>query len=162
MISTPIPSLFNLTLFLSHSYVKLLYILTISPLVLTLLREFIWESHLNQFSSTRYLIEKNRTVLKETLEGTILRLPETIAKTSVAWCEIQVSSINSTELQQFLLQCKGIYVLPGTFFYWNNHREGEKYIRIALARDADNFKEGMNLLKEGLEMLKWEKTTWQT
>ena len=138
------------------------YILTISPLILTLLREFIWDSHRNQFSATRYLIEKNRTILKETLERTILRLPETIAKTSVAWCEIQESSIRSTDLQQFLLQCKGIYVLPGTFFYWNNPTEGEKYIRIALARDTDNFKKGMNLLKEGLEILKWEKTTWQT
>jgi aspartate/methionine/tyrosine aminotransferase len=81
-----------------------------------------------------------------------------MTKTSIAWCEIQDSSIKSTELQEFLFETKGVYILPGTFFYWNNPTQGEKYIRIALARDTDNFMQGMKLLKEGLEILKLEKS----
>ncbi|QFS47274.1 pyridoxal phosphate-dependent aminotransferase [Nostoc sphaeroides] len=138
------------------------YILSISPFILNLLSEYILESHRSQFSSTRYLLKKNQTILKEMLQGTILHLPETMTKTCVAWCEIQDSSIKSTELQEFLFQAKGVYILPGTFFYWSNHPQGEKYIRIALARDTDNFMQGMKLLKEGLEILKLEKSVWKT
>ncbi|MFM6309619.1 MAG: aspartate/tyrosine/aromatic aminotransferase, partial [Dolichospermum sp.] len=54
-----------------------------------------------------------------------------------------------------------VYILPGTFFYWNSPIEGEKYIRIALARDTNNFIQGMKLLKEGLEILKLEQSIWK-
>ncbi|MFM6280032.1 MAG: aspartate/tyrosine/aromatic aminotransferase, partial [Dolichospermum sp.] len=84
-----------------------------------------------------------------------------MTKTCVAWCKIQDSSIKSTELQEFLFQAKGVYILPGTFFYWNSPIEGEKYIRIALARDTNNFIQGMKLLKEGLEILKLEQSIWK-
>lgn len=138
------------------------YILSISPFILNLLSEYILESHRSQFTSTRYLLKQNHNILKETLKGTILHLPETMTKTCVAWCKIEDSSIKSTELQEFLFQAKGVYILPGTFFYWHNPTEGEKYIRIALARDTDNFIQGMKLLKEELEILKLEKSVWKT
>jgi aspartate/methionine/tyrosine aminotransferase len=138
------------------------YILSISPFILNLLSEYILESHRNQFSSTRFLLNQNRTALKEMLHGSILHLPETTAKTCVAWCEIVDSDIKSTQLQEFLLQTKKVYVLPGTFFYWSNPTLGEKYIRIALARDSDNFAQGMKLLREGLDILQLEKTICKT
>jgi hypothetical protein len=65
-------------------------------------------------------------------------------------------------VQSPILQTKKVYVLPGTFFYWSNPTLGEKYIRIALARDSDNFAQGMKLLREGLDILQLEKTICKT
>ncbi|MEM6752238.1 MAG: pyridoxal phosphate-dependent aminotransferase [Cyanobacteria bacterium P01_C01_bin.38] len=130
------------------------YILSVSPFILNLLSEYILESHHNYFGHIRNLLKENRAILKENLQGQILHLPDTMAKTSVAWCEIKDDCIKATDLQKFIFEAKGVYVLPGTFFYWNNPTKGEKYIRIALARDTDNFRQGMILLKEALRLLK--------
>ncbi len=60
------------------------YILSISPFILNLLSEYILESHRSEFGSTRYLLKQNHNILKETLKGTILHLPETMTKTCLA------------------------------------------------------------------------------
>ncbi|NJO63506.1 MAG: aminotransferase class I/II-fold pyridoxal phosphate-dependent enzyme [Richelia sp. RM2_1_2] len=130
------------------------YILSVSPFILNLLSEYILDSHRDYFGHIRFLLKRNRAILKEKLQGQILHLPDTMAKTSVAWCEIKEPTIKATDLQKFIFQAKRVYVLPGTLFYWNNSKLGDKYIRIALARDTDNFMQGMILLKEGLELLK--------
>jgi aspartate/methionine/tyrosine aminotransferase len=41
-----------------------------------------------------------------------------------------------------------VFVLPGNQFYWHDRREGEKFIRVALARDTDTFHEAAALLGE--------------
>ncbi|MFN7715224.1 MAG: pyridoxal phosphate-dependent aminotransferase [Pseudanabaenaceae cyanobacterium] len=134
------------------------YILSISPFILNLLSEYILESHYNQFHSTRILIDQNRNALREILHGSILHLPEAPARSCVAWCEIVNSDVKSTELQEFLLERKKVYVLPGTFFYWSNPSLGNNYVRIALARDSDNFIQGMKSLREGLDILQLERS----
>lgn len=129
------------------------YILNISPFILNFLTEYILDSHHVKFDSTRNLLNRNRAILREKLQGTLLQLQEPFAKTSVAWCQITDLNINATELQKYLYDMKGIYVLPGTYFYWCNPEKGERYIRIALARDTDNFVQGMTLLTEALNTL---------
>ncbi len=127
------------------------YLLNVSPFVLNFLSAYILESYHDNFYSIRSLLARNREVLKESLKGQILKVLDSDANTSVAWCKIQDSSFKSTDLQRFLIEEKGVHVLPGTFFYWNEPYRGEKYIRIALARDTENFIQGITLLKQGLE-----------
>ncbi len=127
------------------------YILSISPFILNLVTEYVIESHQSRFSTLRELIKRNRVILGEALEGTMLCPQEAVAAISIAWCKIDSSrNVKSTELQRFLSETQDIYILPGTFFYWSAPAQGEQYLRIALARDTDIFRDGMQRLKQGL------------
>lgn len=135
------------------------YILNVSPFVLNFLTEYLRDSKKCQFSSTRKLLNTNRKILEDIFQGSILRPLKPMSKVSVAWCEIMEPRLKATELQQ-ILQKGGVYVLPGTYFFWHNPSLGERYIRIALARNSDNFVKGMSLINEMLSKL--EKTlSWQ-
>lgn len=129
------------------------YILNVSPFILNLLAEYILDSQNCCFASTRDLLDTNREILQETFEGTILQSRHAWSRVSVAWCEILDPKLSATELQQWLFQEAGIYVLPGTYFFWHTPSEGERYIRIALARDTQNFREGMQLIRQAVERL---------
>jgi len=39
-----------------------------------------------------------------------------------------------------------VFVLPGNQFFWYDRRQGEKFIRVALARDAEMFGEAAAIL----------------
>lgn len=127
------------------------YLLNVSPFVLNFLSAYILESSLDEFSAIRTPLARNRSLLRESLQGQGVKLIDSFTQTSVAWCEIQNPHIKATDLQRFLREHKKVYILPGTFFYWNEPRRGEKYLRIALARNTENFMRGMALLVEGLE-----------
>lgn len=126
------------------------YILNVSPFILNFLTEYVRDSHKTDFSTTQNLLNTNRHHLQQLLEGTILKLHKPQAKVSVAWCEILNPELKATQLQELLSALGGVYVLPGTYFFWCNPEKGERYLRIALARDTDNFIEGMALMKETL------------
>lgn len=126
------------------------YILNVSPFILNFLTEYLLDSHKCQFASTNNLLNTNRTILEKTFRDSILKSHKPKGKVSVAWCEIKDPNLNATELQKMLYQ-NGVYVLPGTYFYWHNPDQGERYIRIALARDTDNFVEGVSLMKDILD-----------
>lgn len=128
------------------------YILNVSPFVLNFLTAYLLDSQCCQFASTRNLLNNNRRILEAIFQGSILKPLKPIGKVSVAWCEILEPNLSSTQLQKILYE-EGVYVLPGTYFFWNNPAQGERYIRIALARDTDNFVEGMSLLKNVLDRL---------
>jgi aspartate/methionine/tyrosine aminotransferase len=128
------------------------YILNVSPFILKFLTEYIRDSHNCQFGSTRNLLNTNRKILEEICQNTILKVQKPKGKVSVAWCEITEPNLTATELQKILYE-GGVYVLPGTYFYWCNPLQGERYIRIALARDTDNFFAGMSLMRQIIEQL---------
>lgn len=44
-----------------------------------------------------------------------------------------------------------MYVLPGTFFYWNTKEKGERYVRLALAREPELFAGAMERMRKVLE-----------
>ena len=128
------------------------YILNVSPFILNFLTEYLLDSQKCQFDSTKNILNTNRKILEETFRDSILKPLKPNGKVSVAWCEIRSPNLKATELQK-ILYSEGVYVLPGTYFFWHNPSLGEKYIRIALARDPDNFTEGMSLIKEILDRL---------
>lgn len=128
------------------------YILNVSPFVLNFLIEYLQDSQRCQFASTRKLLNTNRKILEEIFRDSILKVQNPKGKVSVAWCEIMNPNLTATELQKILYE-GGVYVLPGTYFFWCNPERGERYIRIALARDTDNFVEGMSLIRQILSQL---------
>jgi len=128
------------------------YILNVSPFILNFLTEYLLDSQNCQFASIKNLLNTNRKILEEIFQDTILKPLKPKGKVSVAWCEIRQPNLKATELQK-ILYSEGVYVLPGTYFFWHNPDQGEKYIRIALARDTDNFTEGMFLIKNILDRL---------
>lgn len=129
------------------------YILNVSPFILNLLTEYILDSNACEFSSTRMLLNKNREILRDILRGSILQIKPAMSDVSVAWCEILDGNLTASELQQWIHDEVGVYVLPGTYFFWHNPDAGERYLRIALARNSDNFSEGMLLLRDALDRL---------
>jgi aspartate/methionine/tyrosine aminotransferase len=73
-----------------------------------------------------------------------------MVETSVAWFQIKNPALNADALQDYLLQ-RNIYVLPGKYFYWHHPQQGQRYIRIALARNPEMFALAMQAMRAALE-----------
>jgi len=124
-------------------------LLNVSPFILNLITEYVKASQVDNFQSVSSLLERNRDIAKQILAGTILKYIEPQIKTSVSWFEITDPTISADDLHQHLLEF-GVYVLSGRFFYWYNPSKGQRYIRLALARDTDVFTDSVKAIKEGL------------
>lgn len=121
-------------------------LLNVSPFILNLVSEYVKDSKRDGFSSVKNVLSENLECLKETISDLDMELQKSLINTSVAWLKIGSSLPNASELQ-VLLERNQVYVLPGTFFYWNTPSKGELYIRIALARDPSEFKLAMIEMK---------------
>ena len=73
------------------------------------------------------------------MKGSLLEYQEPQAEVSVAWLKITNPKIKATDLHKYIQDKKRVYVLPGTYFFWDDHKRGERYIRIALSRDTNIF-----------------------
>lgn len=122
-------------------------LLNVSPFVLNLLSEYVGASEADGFASVRDVLEKNRTVARDTLAGTILEYCEPDVKVSVAWFRITDPRVTASQLQK-LANDYQVYVLPGTYFFWSRKHEGERYVRLALAREPAMFATSVAQLKE--------------
>jgi len=131
-------------------------LLNVSPFVLNLLTHYVEDSIKDGFSSVRDVIAENRRTARETLAGTILEYVAPVVDTSVAWFRLTTRDLTASELQRRLLD-EQVYILPGTYFFWNQPEKGERYIRIALARESDTFAAAMVAMKEGLERHGWSR-----
>jgi aspartate/methionine/tyrosine aminotransferase len=100
------------------------------------------------------VITTNLRTARVLLAGTVVEYVEPVVETSVAWFRITVPDLNATELQRRLLD-GDVYVLPGTYFYWNQPEVGERYIRIALARRPEMFVAAMGAMREVLDSHDW-------
>jgi aspartate/methionine/tyrosine aminotransferase len=119
------------------------FLLHVSPAGIKLMHEFIRLSQQDGMASIHEVVRINRQVLYDNLAGTFLT-PCEREFSSVAWLRIN-HSLNGLELKQILDE-HGVFVLPGNYFFWHDRRKGEKFIRVALARDADMFSEAAVLL----------------
>lgn len=127
-------------------------LLNVSPFVLKLVTRYIQDSGADDFASVREVLEINRKCAQSRLAGTLLKYCEPQIKTSVAWFQISDPALDADSLQAHLLQ-SNIYVLSGKYFYWNNPEQGQRYIRIALARRPEMFSQAMIMLRKALEGL---------
>lgn len=126
------------------------YLLNVSPFILNVLNQYVLDSEQDNFASVFSLLENNRALATEILEGSVLEPVASIVKVSVLWCKIKRVAIKATELKCYLTKF-GVHLLPGTYFYWADHGTGERYIRIALARDSDVFVQAMQALRFALD-----------
>jgi aspartate/methionine/tyrosine aminotransferase len=125
-------------------------LLNVSPFVLNLVTHYVEDSMEDGWESIRNVLETNRQAARGLLDGTILRYQDAVVPVSVAWFEITRPDLTATELQR-ILHSHGIYVLPGTYFYWDNPARGDRYVRMALARDPEMFRAAMITLRGVLQ-----------
>ena len=119
------------------------FLLHVSPVGIRLMHEFVRLSMQDDLASIRQVITENRRSLYSDLEGTFLT-PCEHDFSSIAWLRI-AHPITGFELKE-VLDKRGVFVLPGDHFYWHDRRKGEKFIRVALTRDADVFARATSLL----------------
>ncbi|MFI2614664.1 pyridoxal phosphate-dependent aminotransferase [Streptomyces sp. NPDC018584] len=125
-------------------------LLDVSPFVLNFLARYVEDSIEDGMASVRDVITRNRETALKTLEGSLLEHLDPTVNVSVAWFRITDDRIKATELQAHLIEYE-VYVLPGTYFYWNEPERGEAYVRIALARDPQEFADSLTRLREAVD-----------
>jgi aspartate/methionine/tyrosine aminotransferase len=119
------------------------FLLHVSPVGIKLLHAFIHLSQQDDMASIHEVVRVNRRALYDNIAGTFLT-PCERPFCSVAWLRIKYP-LSGMELKQILDE-HGVFVLPGSHFFWNDRRQGAQFIRVALARDADMFGEAAALL----------------
>jgi aspartate/methionine/tyrosine aminotransferase len=125
-------------------------LLNVSPFILKLVTRYILDSGADDFASVREVLDINRKAAQTALAGTMLKYFEPMIPTSVAWFQIKDPNIDADALQAYLLE-RDVYVLSGKYFYWHNPDQGQRYIRIALARRPELFAQAMTVMREALE-----------
>ncbi|MER6770470.1 aminotransferase class I/II-fold pyridoxal phosphate-dependent enzyme [Streptomyces bacillaris] len=125
-------------------------LLNVSPFVLNMVTQYVEDSIQDGFASVRSIIETNAAAARRALSGTVLEFQEPVVGTSVAWFRIKPETLTATELQSVLFD-EEVYVLPGTFFYWNTPAKGERFVRLALAREPEVFAGAMERMRKVLE-----------
>jgi aspartate/methionine/tyrosine aminotransferase len=130
------------------------FLLHISPVGIRLMHEFIRLSLADDLASVRAAVRINRETLYEHLEGTFLT-PCEQAFASVSWLRID-HPLTGRQLKQILDE-HGVFVLPGNHFFWHDRGKGDRFIRVALPRDADVFLEAVALLGDVCrQVANWE------
>jgi aspartate/methionine/tyrosine aminotransferase len=114
-------------------------LLNVSPFVLNMLTRYLRDSQRDGFASVRNVISTNRTELGLALSETPVVLCQPRVNVSVAWLDIAPLGMDALNFQRKLLT-RDVYVLPGTFFFWNERHKGNRYVRVALAREPKMFR----------------------
>jgi aspartate/methionine/tyrosine aminotransferase len=120
------------------------FLLHASPFVIKLMIEFIKLSISENLSYTHYIVNVNRKALYENIYGSFLT-PVEKPHSSVSW--LRVNGMTGFELKQILDE-RGLYIIPGDYFYWSTPQKGSQFIRVALVRDPDVFSRAATLLGE--------------
>jgi aspartate/methionine/tyrosine aminotransferase len=119
------------------------FLLHVSPAGIRLVHEFIRLSAKDDMASVHEAVRVNRLALYGGLRGTFLT-PCEKPFASIAWLRID-HPMTGQELKRVLDE-NGVFVLPGDHFFWHDRCRGERFIRVALVRDADTFAEAVALL----------------
>lgn len=127
------------------------YLLNVSPFILNLVTAYIEDSVKDRCKSIYTLLQRNRKIAQKTMSGSMLEFQEPQAAVSVAWFKITDPKIKATELQEYILNKNQVYVLPGTYFFWDDQKRGEHYIRVALARDTEMFEPAIKLFRQAID-----------
>jgi aspartate/methionine/tyrosine aminotransferase len=121
------------------------FLLHVSPVGIKLMNEFIRLSEQDGLASIHEVVRVNRKALRENLDGTFLT-PCERPFASVAW--LRIGHATTGLALKRVLDEHGVFVLPGDHFFWRHRPQGEQFIRVALVRDPDMFREASHLLGE--------------
>jgi aspartate/methionine/tyrosine aminotransferase len=119
-------------------------LLNVSPFILSMVTRYVEDSIKDNFASVRNILDINRELAINYLDGGLLKYCAPQVKSSVAWFEITDPNLSADQLQE-ILRAHNVYVLPGKYFYWANPERGQRYIRLALARNTDMFHGAMQV-----------------
>jgi aspartate/methionine/tyrosine aminotransferase len=126
------------------------FLLHVSPVGIRLMHEFIRLSQQDDLASIHEVVRVNRQALRDNLAETFLT-PCERPFASVAWLRID-HPLDGLALKQEL-DGHAVFVLPGHYFFWHDRRKGERFIRVALTRDADMFREAATQLGDVCRMI---------
>ena len=127
-------------------------LLNVSPFTISFLQNcFELYRKKSGMNSLRELIKANYATLGKLCESSAMSIVGQGRHLSVAWVNIDLP-ISTTELVERLLE-KGIGILPGQPFCWNDPKRGEEHIRLALLRDPDVFERGLNRISEEIRTI---------
>ena len=70
----------------------------------------------------------------------------------MAWFKINDRDLTATRLCQAAYN-HDVYIFSGAYFFWSRKELGERYVRIALAREPQQFKNAIQKLRETLNDL---------
>ncbi|MFQ6550544.1 aminotransferase class I/II-fold pyridoxal phosphate-dependent enzyme [Aestuariibius sp. 2305UL40-4] len=123
-------------------------LLNVSPFILRLLTEYVIDSDVNGLDkSVRDTIRTNRATLRKALAGTTLSPAVEDSTVSVEWLEINNQDLDSLAIVD-ALAAANIGILPGNHFYWHEPDIGSRFVRVALARDCDEFADACKHLQQ--------------
>ncbi|WP_457792690.1 pyridoxal phosphate-dependent aminotransferase [Pseudomonas syringae] len=95
------------------------------------------------------VVDSNRALLRETLQGSVLRISETskYSLLSVEWLDCRLTGLTDIEFCK-ALATSGLGILPGRNFHWESsaHCSNHFNVRISLLKKGSDFKRAMILL----------------
>jgi aspartate/methionine/tyrosine aminotransferase len=108
-------------------------LLAASPVVLQLVGQLAEDWTDGGYERSRAVIDRNRDVVRQTIQAVGLTLADPDSQISVARIDLGSTGPDSAVLHKELL-ARGVHVLPCAPFYWADPASGLRYIRISLAR----------------------------
>jgi aspartate/methionine/tyrosine aminotransferase len=108
-------------------------LLAASPVVLQLVGQLAEDWTDGGYERSRAVIDRNRDVVRQTIQAVGLTLADPDSQISVARIDVGSTGPDSAVLYKELL-ARGVHVLPCAPFYWADPASGLRYIRISLAR----------------------------
>lgn len=122
-------------------------LLSASPVVLLLIASLASDWIAGGYERARALVERNRAVLEEALQGVGLRLADPTSQISVARIELPADGPDSSLLCKELV-ARGVHVLPCAPFHWADPQAGLRYIRVSLARPSGAVETAARMLAQ--------------
>ena len=109
-------------------------------------------------SMQQLILERRQYVLKQLAES--LLKPEfynTRTLMSVIWLNISETKMSDLELVKYLNKFS-LSILPGRYFYWNDHANlGHSYVRISLLKRDNTFFNSISVLRDAVKDLEVRK-----
>ena len=123
------------------------FILNASPFTLRLLTKLSNDGPPDAvLQGIREIPRRNRLIVNRALTSVGFLDETRMASISVAWMRLPISGGGGDEVCA-MARSKGVHVLPGHLFYFQSKDAGQRYIRLALMRDAAVVTEGCKRLK---------------
>jgi len=126
-------------------------LLTAPPFSVAVVEQFALDMGQGGLATLHDRIAANRNILQEALAGsTVARLADGDSRVSVSRVELP-RGMSGTRLWGQLLRL-GVHSVPCRPFYWARPSVGERYLRVALAREPDVVRRAARAIVEAVEL----------
>ena len=122
-------------------------LLAASPVVLQLVKALAADWADGGYERSRETLERNRSVVKQTIGSVGLSLADPASEISVARIELPEDGPDSAQLYKDMLG-RGVHVLPCPPFHWADPKSGLRFVRVSLARPFETVDAAARALAE--------------